>query len=94
MRWGYVKANKEIDKDGNNIIWIGDANGSLEDNEINEIVNKARLHNFMGLKHDSYTPKTFIKGSKPIDWILGTCDAIEMRKNQMLKFNNLTMLKL
>ena len=57
-----------------------DANASINDTHIQRIMHSADLYDLMCAKHGLNSPNTFVRGTKTIDFILGTkgvLDAIE-----------------
>ena len=64
-------------KEGNEILWMGDANGALEDSDLCDVVNATGLYDIIGAKHGAATPKTYINGSRMIDYMLGTEEVVQ-----------------
>ena len=71
---------REWHRQKHEIILMIDANASINDNNLQRIMNSADLYDLMCAKHGLTSPNTFVRGTKTIDFILGTkgvLDAIE-----------------
>jgi len=78
---------KEWRKDSE-VIVMADANANLTDNDWANFMNNGELYDILGTQHGHNTPKTYIRGSNTIDFILGTKGIMKtVAKTGMLPFN-------
>eukprot|EP00957_Ditylum_brightwellii_P008366 633227-Ditylum_brightwellii.AAC.1 len=74
--------------EGNTVFWMRDANSSLEDDDLAEVLSETELYDIMGSNHCINSPKTHINQSQAIDFYLGTTDALDtVDKAGIMKFN-------
>ena len=68
----FCRTINEWKKDGNEILWMGDLNGGMDDNDVADIMDQTELYEIFGAKHGDVKINTHIHGSKQIDFFLGT----------------------
>jgi hypothetical protein len=74
---------------GSNVLLMCDANSPLNDAGFAKFVAKSKLYDLIGSKHGMGSPPTYLRGSKTIDYLLGTYDiAIASTESGYLKFKN------
>eukprot|EP00957_Ditylum_brightwellii_P104972 8000717-Ditylum_brightwellii.AAC.1 len=71
MDRGHVKIHKNNLK-GDEILVLGDMNGTIEDADLGPFLVEAELYNLMTAKYNKNTPLTYIQGNKTIGHMIGT----------------------
>ena len=66
-----------------------DANTTTNDRQLLRIMNSAQLYDVLSAKHGLHSPPTYVRGTKTIDYILGTKRVVEaVRKCGIRPFNS------
>ena len=74
-------------QEGNKILWMGDLNRGLEDNDVAEIIERTELYDIIGAIHGDTKINSHITGSRQIDFFLGTQGIVEtVEKTGILPF--------
>lgn len=74
-------------EEGNKIVWMGDLNGGMDDNNVAETMDHTQLYKILGAIHSDVKINTHTHGSRQIDFFLETKAIVEaMEKAGILPF--------